>query len=154
MTKPESTSWRDEHLSARHRTWGDAVPAMDIDLIVVEYDFRIPVALIDYKLGLNYVSYSHERFNLAIVSTLASGYRGPRVPSAPMSDEGLPFFIVSYRHDPWQFKVNPHNEAAKKILPQDTWNLILSEERFVRFLYWLRGRKAPDEILDNIRRAA
>lgn len=153
MTKPESTSWRDEHLSVRHRTWGDATPATDLDWIVIEYDFRVPVALIDYKLGLNYESLHHERFNLAIVATLATGYTGPKH-VGPKTDKGLPFFVVSYRHDPWQFKIHPHNEAAREILPKETWNLILEEERYVRFLYWLRGRVAPDEIIQNIRRSA
>jgi hypothetical protein len=36
--RPERTRWRDEALSARHRKWGFHCPAVDLDLILCEYD--------------------------------------------------------------------------------------------------------------------
>ena len=47
--RQERTNWRDQELSARHRTWGFNCPAVDLDFLMVEYNIGKPVGLIEYK---------------------------------------------------------------------------------------------------------
>jgi hypothetical protein len=49
MASAELWHRRDAHLSARHRTWGYDLPAVDIDFLLVEYFRREPYAIIDYR---------------------------------------------------------------------------------------------------------
>ena len=49
MTRQERTGWRDEGISRRHRTWGVALTAVDLDFMLVEYTDGKATALIEYK---------------------------------------------------------------------------------------------------------
>ena len=142
--KAESTGWRDLDLPLRHRTWGDDVPAVDLDFVALEYNYLVPVALIDYKSGFSYAESARDRANFAALSKLASFYDGPRSEGpAPADGRGIPFIVVPYERRPWRFKIQPRNDVAHEILPLAATNTELSEERYVRFLYWLRGNGAP-----------
>lgn len=139
MTAHERTGWRDNALSLRHRAWGEDVPMVDVDWMVVDYDRRIPVAVIDYKRGLRWQEKASDHSNLAALAELATGYRS-----------GIPFLIVRYDDNPWRFMIEPRNPVAKKLEPAKAYGLILSERRYVTFLYWLRGRTVPEIILPSL----
>jgi hypothetical protein len=47
--RDEQLGWRDERISARHRTWGCDCPAADIDFLVLEYDGGVASDLVEYK---------------------------------------------------------------------------------------------------------
>lgn len=47
--KDERTGWRDSKLSERHRTWGVNCPAVDIDLLMLEYNKGKASAIVEYK---------------------------------------------------------------------------------------------------------
>lgn len=47
--RPERTGWRDIELSKRHRCWGWNCPAIDLDLVLLEYDRGKAVAIVEYK---------------------------------------------------------------------------------------------------------
>jgi hypothetical protein len=145
MSKYEATHWRDEKISEWHRKIGRDAPAVDLDTIVstsdlvvdgynfdmVEYDNMEPVAIIDYKAGDNW------KFNANILVQAKLATRA-----------GLPSFVVEYNEDQTQFTVYPTNEIGKKKL---NTNATLSEKQFVKFLYWLRGREVPGEVLARLR---
>lgn len=148
MAGDERTRVRDDSLSLRHRTWGFNVPCLDLDFIVAEYDARKPVALIDYKYGLDRLEGAlrlDERDNLAVLARLADA-------------ASLPAFAVCYDRRPWRFRVHPLNDRARETEPRyqpnpDVLNRVvglygqeLSEVAFVRFLYLLRGRRAPADV--------
>ena len=135
MSKEERTGWRDMALSGRHRAWGEDVPAVDVDWVVVEYDRRVPVAIIDYKRGLNWIERASDHSNLAALAALADGY-----------NKGIPFLIVRYDNDPWRFSLEPRNASARERIPKKGCGVVLSELRYVTFLYWLRDRPLPDII--------
>lgn len=136
----ERTGWRDQALSLRHREWGYDCPAVDFDFVVAEYDSRRAVALIDYKRGLNYVVGANDRGNMAVLADLGNGYRG----------SGLPVYLVRYDGPPYVFMLEPWNDVAKLRTPEYAVHAQLSELRFVGFLYWLRGRRVPDEIARHL----
>jgi hypothetical protein len=122
---------------------------MDLDFILAEYDRCVPMALIDYK-------HEHGVINLesANIRTLIA-----------LGDmAGLPAFIVRYGHSnqdgwwgevpedstPW-FQVIPLNVYAHGAdLPSNDNNTKLSELVFVSWLYDMRGRKIPQDIVNII----
>ena len=149
MTSNERHFKRDAWLSGRHRAWGRDVPAMDLDFVLAEYDRCVPVALIDYK-----HEHADSDLNTANIKTLTA-----------LGDmAGLPSFIVRYGHSnqdgwwgevredsvPW-FQVIPLNNYAHGAdLPSNDNNTKLSELVFVSWLYDMRGRKIPQDIVDAI----
>lgn len=149
MTSNEQHFKRDAWLSGRHRLWGRDVPAMDLDFILAEYDRCVPIALIDYK-------HEHGVINLESANT--------RTLIALGDMAGIPAFIVRYGHSkqdewwgdvpddsvPW-FQVIPLNVYAHgKDMPSNANNTKLSELVFVTWLYDLRGRKIPQDIVNKL----
>ena len=129
----ERTRWRDQELSERHRRYGPDVPAQDVDLLLVEYDACKPRALIEYKHQSAREQYiSNPQFQVLINLANAAD---------------LPAFCVRYAANFEWWKVVPLNDKAKKIIPN---RIVLNEQRYVRFLYHLRGRTAPQSVLDNL----
>lgn len=49
QVKQERTGWRDSQLSERHHKWGLAVPPVDLDFLLIEYDKGRRSALFGYK---------------------------------------------------------------------------------------------------------
>lgn len=131
--RQERTGWRDEDISARHRLWGWDCPAIDIDFLMVEYDYGSPKALIEYKYwnetarhpNLNSPSY-------AAIRELADNSK-------------IPFLIVFYFKNPWIFHVVPGNQFASLAGFPDQ-NRHWTEREFVESLYRLRGRLLPQDI--------
>ena len=122
---------------------------MDLDFILAEYDRCVPMALIDYK-------HEHGVINLESANT--------RTLIALGDMAGIPAFIVRYGHSdqdgfwapvtehsvPW-FQVIPLNGYAHGAgLPSNDNNTKLSELVFVSWLYDMRGRKIPQDIVDII----
>lgn len=130
--RAERTGWRDEKLSARHREWGFDCPAMDIDFLLVEYDQRKPIALVEYK---------HEAAKPQRKSDV-----GYQVVSKLATDAGLPFFACRYSDCLTSYTVVPINEIAKGIIGQVDG---MSEKEWVHFLYYLRGRHLPEKLFDS-----
>lgn len=132
----ERTGWRDQNLSLRHRQWGIACPAIDIDLLLIEMDRAKAVALIEYK------------------GELAQ----PQLPGHPsylaLCDLGnradLPVFAARYAHDFSWFRVVPLNPRAKCIMPT---RRMMTERQFVTLLYNLRGVQPPEPVLDMLETA-
>lgn len=116
-------------LSLRHREWGFNCPAVDLDFLVVEYNFGKPVAIVEYK------------FYLARKPELK--HPTYRALHALSDAAGVPFLIAQYWKDPWAFRVTPVNDRAKAIYKHGT---VLSERRYVESLYLIRKMKADDEI--------
>ena len=149
MTSNEQHFKRDAWLSGRHRLWGRDVPAMDLDFILAEYDRCVPIALIDYN-------HEHDTINLESANTRTLVALGDMA--------GIPAFIVRYGHSkqdewwgdvpedsvPW-FQVIPLNVYAHgKDMPSNSNNTKLSELVFVTWLYDLRGRKIPQDIVNKL----
>jgi len=129
----ERTSYRDLSFLRRHREWGWNCPGEDIDFI--EYDHKLAVALLEYKMRYNLQ-------NCIVPRETEKGFTN----LAALIDVGnrasLPVFIVFYKHK-WNFRIFPLNYFANEKQPPQE---ILSEFRFVQFLYQLRGRELPQEV--------
>lgn len=126
MSRHERTGWRDGGLSARHRLWGRNLPAVDIDLLLVEFDLCEPRALIEYK-HEKAAPIPVENPNLRAISRLAGL-------------AGLPAFVVRYGDDLSWFRVRSLNGRAKRLTPRTT---TMTEDEYVAFLYGFRDRKPP-----------
>lgn len=124
--KQENYGFRDERISQRHRKWGVGCPAVDIDFALLEFNYNKPVAIVEYKhsnININKINLNHPTY-LAI-KALADGYgEGP-----------LPFLIAVYNPSNWFFKIIPVNQTAKEYYRDNTE---LSEQRFVKSLYYMR----------------
>lgn len=130
---PERTGWRDEEISRRHREWGIALPAADLDFMLIEYSSRKVCALIEYK------RYTARPVNLDSSSIVAIS------DFAKMGQ--VPFYIVRYwpatDSHPWYFQVTPVNSYAYEYVPVKR---LMSELEYVNLLYRVRGVFMPDEL--------
>lgn len=127
----ERNDWRDSGLSQRHRQWGYDCPCLDVDGLVVEYDRAEPKALIEYK---------------HLASAGAQGAN--RKALARLGDRaGVPFLVVRYRREPWQFWVTPANSVAMRA---SSSTHAMSERQFVSFLYRLGGRDLPADLAETL----
>lgn len=133
----ERTGWRDEKISRRHREYGIALPALDLDFVLVEYQYHNPVALIEYK------SFQARKVNPK------SG--AMRAVSALADNSNIPFFVVRYwascTAHPWFFQVFPINSTAFQVQP---FASVMTELQFVKLLYQLRGKTLPNDIAINL----
>jgi len=128
----ERTFQRDMKLLLRHRQWGFNVPAEDIDFI--EYDNRKAIALVEYKRAYDLAS-CHPNLDANLEALIDLGNKA-----------SLPVFCTFYKSLRW-YRVFPLNKFAKDKGPPDG---ILSEHKYVDFLYWLRGRQMPDHIRERL----
>jgi hypothetical protein len=143
----ERSGWRDQGISEWHRTLGENCPATDLDTIVnsegmtddsemfcmIEYDRHQPKAIIDYK-------HSRARLDLDQSSVKAQANL------ATMAN--IPSFVVMYKSDRTLFRIYPTNDIARNAVQKTGFPL--SESDFVRFLYALRKRTAPEYILNKL----
>lgn len=131
--KPENYFWRDGAISQRHRTWGVHCPAVDLDFLLLEFDYSRPVALIDWK------AYGSPEPNL-----MDNNFKALR---SLCNTSGIPFMIVFYKRYDWWFRVIPANVAAVKVYPETK---VMSEYEFVDSLYKLRGREMPKSLAHRL----
>jgi len=135
MSAGERSGWRDEHISRRHRLWGVNCPAVDLDFVMMEYNVGLPAALVEYK------KYCARALDLRHATYRALRALADREPP-------IPFIIAYYWPDVWAFRVYPVNESARRIYPPDRRSL--SEQRFVRSLYYLRNEVVEEHVLRNL----
>ena len=127
----ERSGWRDMALSLRHREWGYDAPMVDVDWLVIEYDFREPVALVSYKREDAPGESEANRTAFRVLAWMAH----------------LPAFEVRYSPNLASFRPLALNGSARRLLPEP---VAMSERQYVAFLYRLRGRRAPDEVLARL----
>lgn len=132
----ERTGWRDQGISERHRLWGVALPAADLDFLLIEYDKGRACALIEYKHELSSPQFvSHPSY-------LALADLGNRA--------NIPAFAVRYAKDfSWWLAV-PLNALAKKVIPS---RRRMSEAEWIQLLYRIRGHQMPIERLNAFEKA-
>lgn len=132
--KLERTGWRDEWISNQHRKFGWNAPMVDIDFLGLEYDSGQPVAIIEYK-------HYNARVNLNHPSIQAQ--------SILATNSKIPFFVVVYYPETSHYYLYPINQIAQQIKYCDQPRPV-SERNFVKLLYHLRKRSAPEDILNNL----
>ena len=104
---------------------------MNIDSLWVEYDSRVPKALVEYKHEAA-APVSFTDANIQALTNLGNM-------------AGLPSFVVRYAGDYSWFTPCPLNDHARQYLPQATR---MTEPQWIELLYKCRGRTAAP--LDNI----
>ncbi len=133
-SRPERTGWRDQEISARHRTWGFNCPAVDLDFLMVEYNMGKPVALVEYKhFRANRPNVQHATYRALLDLANASA---------------VPFYLAFYWPDIWAFEILPINDLAF------TWfrdGETLSERRYVERMYQMRGRLVELAVIARLR---
>ena len=129
----ERTGWRDQRISERHRMWGFDCPALDIDFLMLEYDYGVPSALIEFK---------HEAAPL-----IRMGHPGIRALKVLSTRANIPLFLVRYADDFSWFYVTPGNERANEYVPEP---VRMNEPDWIQLLYRCRGRHLPDELATQI----
>lgn len=130
--RPERTGWRDPNLSPWHRKWGWDCPAVDIDFLFLEYDNGQPVALVEYKHERARKQYASHPTYQAMINL------GTRA--------NIPVFAARYKEDFSEWFVVPLNGVAMKIQPE---RIVMTEKKFVTFLYELRGKTPPEKLFQD-----
>lgn len=129
MSSNERTGWRDEALSLRHREYGQNLPAVDIDFMLIEYDHEEPKALVEYKNEhtppIN-VSKSPSIIAMAKLANSAS----------------IPAFLVRYADDFSWWRVLGLNDHAASYLTTNPQ--LMDEVEWVSILYAVRGLQMPE----------
>jgi len=129
----ERTFQRDMKLLVRHRQWGFNMPAVDIDFL--EYDNRKSIALVEYKRAAD-LARCYPELNTNLQALIDLGNRA-----------SLPVFCTFYNPNLKWYRIFPVNENAKE---KGTPGGILSEYKYVDFLYWLKGRQMPEHIREKL----
>ncbi len=134
MTGGERTGWRDQELSRRHRRWGFACPAVDLDFVLVEFGPGMPVALVEYK------HFSARRVDLEHPTYRALRALADREPA-------IPFLIARYWPGSWAFAVQSANPTAEQLFGREHR---FSESEFVAALYALRAVTIQEQVLRHL----
>lgn len=142
MSALEQKGWRDEAFSSRHREYGHSVPMMDVDFLCVEYNYFLPVAVVDYKLGN---ASGALFFSGSVPKTLM-----PLVALANAAS--IPALVVQYwPNKNFAYRPQALNAAAVKMIRcrsiGDT--VPMTETEWVATLYELRGNQA---VADYVRK--
>lgn len=124
----ERTGWRDEGISRRHREWGLDCPAIDIDFLLIEYNYGKAMALVEYK---------HER-----ATTQHSTHPSYKALIDLGDRANVPVFAVRYANDYTWFKVTSLNKYAKEYIPA---NETMTEKEYVSFLKRCRNSGSTGE---------
>lgn len=141
FVKPEKCGWRDEQISRRHRLWGVSCPAVDLDFVLLEFNYQEPVALVEYKhIRSKETGWHGGRYEA--LRKLCDGFH--REENGVFIHTPLPFLVARYNPGNWTFIVTPLNRSARLIYARDV-NKTISELRFVRYLYWLRKARLSKE---------
>ena len=135
---PERMGFRDMDISNRHRLWGWACPAVDIDFLMCEYNFNQPAGIIEYK-HHNIGSINENNSSYKVIKNLCDQRINP-----------IPFFVVLYWRDVWAFRVIPMNGKAETFVNQPT---TMTEYDYVSLLYKIRRNVVKEEIADKLNRA-
>lgn len=124
QVKPEATGGRDELLlSAWHRKLGWDYPATDIDLLMIEYNYGKPYALVEYKrMNGKKISKNHPSFRA--MSELANGVN-------------IPAIVVRYSPELDMFRVSPLNTIARGLVPVTT---IMTEDQYINLMGEMKKR--------------
>lgn len=132
--RPERTGWRDEALSRRHREWGYGCPALDIDFLLIEYQYGIPKALVEYKNENAKPQFAKHPSYQALVCL------GDRAK--------IPVFACRYASDFSWWRAVPLNGYARQYLSERTE---MDELSWVALLYKMRGEKqVPNDVVEKI----
>jgi hypothetical protein len=134
----ERSNWRDARISLRHRKWGFHCPGTDLDFMLIEFNWGLPVAVIDYKHHSK--SDPFEGMTKWALQAMGGLYNRNR--------KNLPFIVCRYWPDDvetgthWCFEALPINDAARPLFKTpDRWTPY-SEEQWVNALLTVRG--TPD----------
>lgn len=136
MSARERTGWRCEDISRRHREWGFNCPAVDLDFLMVEYNLGAPVALVEYK---------HHKVTYPVNLNHAT-YRAIH---ALADIAQVPFFLSFYWPETWAFYVVPVNARAQEVYCDEARRM-LTEQRYVKSLYFLRQQVIQSRVLERL----
>ena len=108
--------WRDRELSERHMKWGETLPAVDMDFVLIEHSWGQPAAIVDYT------RYDRTRpFERTNQDALGNLYRleFPYDIDAAIgvdSFKRIPFLVVRYWPNYWAFEAEARNDEARRLL--------------------------------------
>lgn len=133
QVRQERTQWRDQSLSQRHRKYGWDSPAVDLDMILVEFSAGTPCALVEYKaVGAREVNLAHPTY--VAIRKLADCAR-------------IPFLIAFYDSATWIYTITPANEFARAYVSETK---TYSEREYVTLLYKMRGLEPEQQVLAEL----
>jgi hypothetical protein len=130
----ERCGWRDEEISRRHRLWGVSCAAVDLDFLMLEFNYQEPIALVEYK---HCKASLHTLYagRYEALRKLCDGFH--RECNGQYRHDPIPCLVARYDPSNWSFMVTPLNDRARAHYAHCN-GALLTEQRFVRSLHLLR----------------
>ena len=135
MSSNDRTGWRDEALSLRHREYGQNLPAVDIDFMLIEYDYSEPKALVEYKNQHAQPINVSKSPSILAMTNLANRAE-------------IPAFLVRYADDFSWWRVLGLNDQAATYLTTNPQ--LMDEVEWVSILYAVRGLQISESERNRI----
>jgi len=137
----ERCGWRDEEISRRHRMWGVSCAAVDLDFLMLEFNYQEPVALVEYK-HVNASLHTLHAGRYEALRKLCDGFHRER--NGRFEHDPVPCLVARYNPADWSFRVTPLNDRARAHYAHCI-GCALTEQRFVRSLHLLRKSVLAEE---------
>ena len=137
----ERNGWRDEEISRRHRLWGVSCAAVDLDFLMLEFNYQEPIALVEYK-HIKASLHTLHAGRYEALRKLCDGFH--REHNGAFRHEPIPCLIARYNPADWSFVVTPLNDRARAHYSHCAGDT-LTEQRFVRSLHLLRKAVLTEE---------
>ena len=137
----ERCGWRDEEISRRHRLWGVSCAAVDLDFLMLEFNYQEPVALVEYK----HKKARRDNFKTGryeALRKLCDGFHQEK--NGAWLHNPLVCIVAYYDPEDWSFIVTPLNDCARSHYSHCTGEP-LTEQRFVKSLHLLRKNVLTEE---------
>jgi len=130
----ERSGWRDEEISRRHRLWGVSCAAVDLDFLMLEFNYQEPIALVEYK-HVKASLHTLHAGRYEALRKLCDGFH--RELNGSFRHEPIPCMVARYNPEDWSFMVTPLNDRARSYYVHCNGKT-LTEQQFVRSLHLLR----------------
>lgn len=143
IVTPERCGWRDEWISLRHRQWGVSCPAVDLDFVMLEFNYCEPIMIVEYKhIRAPLDNENLQKGRYRSIRNMCDGYH--RLKNGCYVHDPLPFIVARYNDKDASFMVIPINDPADKYYC-DCRETVLTERQYVEKLLLLRMRFLSDK---------
>jgi len=132
QVRPEVFGFRDEGISNRHRKYGVSICACDEDFLLIEHNWGIPYAIVDYKMSPSYGKVDLNTPNMRAQATICT-------------NSGIGFYLCYYWPDyGYGVVLEAGNYIAREVLSCE--RKAFTELGYVKFLHRLRGTVLEDSV--------
>jgi hypothetical protein len=114
--------------------WGVSCAAVDLDFLMLEFNYQEPIALVEYK-HIKASLHTLHAGRYEALRKLCDGFH--RDHDGMFEHDPIPCLVARYNPADWSFIVTPLNKRARMHYSHCAGD-VLTEQRFVKSLHLLR----------------